>query len=199
MFGRLAAALLSAASLTGCGSMVTTVTSYDVLFPAGVPSEFSYAAAGGMMPVVVVGNPFALPQADVDAAVIAAMQGQTFGAQVRFVPAEGESRTTGYAVVMLLDSIGGVRGNTACAWRGRLAYPATDATPDSTPTQAPIDTEPTTLLAAFCGNADARSWAFSTTGAVKSPYSEHFRELVARTTMSMLPPRDDDQNTADFD
>ena len=209
ILGRFATALTAIIALSGCASMVTTVTSYDVQFPTGVPSEFNYAAVGGEMPVVVVGNPFSAPQSDVDAAVISAMQGKTFTAKVRFVPAEGDARTSGYAVVMLLDATGGAGGNTACAWRSRLASrtgtampsgaPQPAADPRPAPGSGPM-TGPMTLLAAFCGNADARSWAYSTTGPVDSPYSAHFRELVALTTMSMLPPRDDDYNNSnDFD
>lgn len=36
-----------AALLAGCATQVTTQTSYDVYFRAGVPSEFGYAAGEG--------------------------------------------------------------------------------------------------------------------------------------------------------
>ena len=77
-------------ALAGCQSTVTTTTSYDVLFRSGVLSEFGYAASAGEMPVVVIGNPFDAPKPVVDEAVIAAMQGHSRGAAVRFVPAPAE-------------------------------------------------------------------------------------------------------------
>jgi hypothetical protein len=203
VFGRVATLVLSATLAAGCSSTVSTVTSYDVLFRTGVPSEFSFAAAGGEMPVAVIGNPFGMPQADLDAKVIAAMQGRNYGARVRFVPAEGESRYTGYRVVMLLDALGGARGDTACAFRP-IAHASEGGeqpapTPVPVPPPAPVSTGRTTLMAAFCGGSDARSWAYSTTGPVASPDDPLFRQLVSRTTLAMLPPRDDQYDNQDFD
>lgn len=202
IFRKVAGLVLTASSVAGCSSIVSTVTSYDVLFTTGVPSEFGYAATGGEMPVVVVGNPFGQPQADVDAKVIAAMQGQNYGARVRFVPAVGEARNSGYRVVMLLDSIGGARGDTACSLQA-VAYTNDSvgqpvSPPAAIPTPAPASIGRTTLLAAFCGNADARSWAYSATGPLASPDDPLFRDLVSQTTFAMLPKRDDDFGSTDF-
>ena len=173
-------------ALAGCQSLVTTTTSYDVLFRSGVLSEFGYAATAGEMPVVVVGNPFDLPKPAVDEAVIAAMQGHNRGAAVRFVqaPAEIARSGVGYAVVMLLNPGPGVGADLACAGRASVS-PA-------------FAGGGTTLLAVFCGNADARSWAYSGTGPVASPNDPLFRGLVARTTYLMIPPRDDDWGGRDF-
>jgi hypothetical protein len=195
---KLAAVLVGAACVVGCSSTVTTVTSYDVLFTSGVPSEFSYAASGGEMPVVVIGNPFGRPQEDVEAALISAMQGQNYGARVTFVPAEGEARYTGYRVVMLLNS-GGVRGDAACRLRPGPSGEEIGEEP-AMATQPATSTGRTTLLGAFCGNANARSWAYSTTGPLSSPKDSQFRELVSRATFAMLPPRDDDfGDSGDYD
>jgi hypothetical protein len=166
--------------LAGCQSLVTTTTSYDVWFRSGVLSEFGYAATAGEMPVVVVGNPFDVPKPAVDEAVIAAMQGHNRGSAVRFVhaPADIAQSGAGYAVVMLLNAGPGIGADFACARRASVSPPVAGGG--------------TTLLAVFCGNADARSWAYSGTGPVASPDDPLFRDLVARTTFQMIPPRDDD-------
>jgi hypothetical protein len=166
--------------LAGCQSAVTTTTSYDVLFRWGVPSEFGYAATAGEMPVVVVGNPFDIPKPAVDAAVIAAIQGRNRGSAVRFVkaPAEIAQSGSGYAVVMLLNAGPGIGADIICARRGTLALPSTVGR--------------TTALAVFCGGADARSWAFSSTGPVASPEDSLFLQLVGIATFLMIPPRDED-------
>jgi hypothetical protein len=179
-------ACLAMLALPGCQSAVTTTTSYDVWFRAGVLSEFGYAATAGEMPVVVVGNPFDLPKPEVDEAVVAAMQGHNRGAAVRFVqaPAEIARSGVGYAVVMLLDPGPGVGAELACAQRGSLP--------------SPVAGGGTTLLAVFCGNADARSWAYSGTGPVASPNDPLFRGLVGQATFLMIPPRDDDWGGRDF-
>src|SRR5512132_2823814 len=112
-------------ALVACQSLVTTTTSYDVWFRSGVLSEFGYAATAGEMPVVVVGNPFDVPQPAVDEAVIAAMQGHNRGSAVRFVhaPADIAQSGAGYAVVMLLNAGPGIGADFACARRASSSPP----------------------------------------------------------------------------
>jgi hypothetical protein len=114
----------------------------------------------------------------VDEAVIAAMQGHNRGSAVHFVqePASIAEAGAGYAVVMLLNAEPGTSADFACARRGSFSPP----------------------VAVFCGNAGARSWAYSTTGPVNSPDDPLFRALVSQTTYLMIPPRDDDWGGRDF-
>lgn len=178
VYGRMS--LVFVVLLAGCASQVTTQTSHDVYFRAGVPSEFGYAGGeAGVMPVILIGNPFALPKAAVDQSVVAAMQGRVNGPAVRFVAVPALSLPSGYAVVVLLNAAPGTSANLLCARRGLQDPP-------------PPRPGRTTVLMAFCGNADARSWAFSTTGPAASPEDPLFQELIARTTFALLPPRDDD-------
>jgi uncharacterized protein YceK len=171
-------ALAAALALSGCSSVVTTTTSYDVYFRSGVLSEFGYAAGrtGGVMPVAVVGNPFDLPKARVDEAVVAAMQGRNAGAPVRFALSPEDAERSGYEVIMAFGAGPGVAG-ALCV--DRSAFPAPPAGSG-------------TLLAVFCGGTDARSWAFSSIGPVASPDGPLFREMVGQTTFLMIPNRDDD-------
>jgi hypothetical protein len=172
--------IILTALLAGCASQVTTQTSYDVYFRAGVRSEFGYAGGeAGVMPVIITGNPFPLlPKAAVDQSIAAAMQGSVNGPPVRFVAVPTSAMPQGYAVVVLLNAAPGTSANLLCAQRGSLEPPPRSAR--------------TTLLMAFCGNADARSWAYSTTGPVASPDDPLFQELIVRTTFALLPRRDDD-------
>jgi hypothetical protein len=85
---------------------------------------------------------------------------------------------------MLLDAAPGTGADFACAQRASVPSAVAGGA--------------TTLLAVFCGNADARSWAYSGTGTVASPDDPLFRELVALTTFQMIPPRDDDWGGRDF-
>jgi hypothetical protein len=183
---RLSVLAAAAFFLAGCQSAITTTTSYDVLFRAGVPTEFGYAATAAEMPVVVAGNPFDISEPALDAAVIAAMQGHNRGSAVQFVqaPEEIAHSGTGYAVVMLLNSGPGIGADFACARRASLAPPVTQGR--------------TTLLAVFCGSADARSWAYSGTGPVASPNDPLFLQLVRQATFLMIPPRDDDWGDSAF-
>ena len=171
--------LILTALLTGCASQVTTQTSYDVYFRSGVRSEFGYAGGeAGVMPVIIVGSPFPLPKPAVEQSVTAAMQGRVNGPPVRFVAVATSAMPEGYAVVALFNAGPGTSASLLCAQRGLLEPPPRSGR--------------TTLLMAFCGNADARSWAYSTTGPVASPDDPLFQELIARTTFALLPRRDDD-------
>lgn len=171
------ALVVSAAVLAGCSAVVTQ-TSHDVLFRSGVRSEFGFAAGPGqVMPVIVAGNPFPLPAADVEQQVIDAMQGHLRGISVRFAAASAQELPAGYAVVVLLNASPGTSANVLCGRRGGLATPGS--------------WRGASVLMAFCGNADARSWTFSSSGAVDSPADPLFRELIARTTFALLPARDD--------
>ena len=79
---------------------------------------------------------------------------------------------------MVLNGGAAIGADVVCAKRGSLPQPATMGR--------------TTVLAVFCGNADARSWAFSTTGQVASPSDPTFVQMVRQATFLMIPPRDDD-------
>lgn len=175
--GWVAGLALASALLAGCSAVVTQ-TSYDTLFRAGVRSEFAFGASGGVMPVIVVGNPFPpLPQAEVAQAVVDAMQGNVPGTGVSFALASVQEVPAGYAVVVLLNASPGTSANLLCGRRADFPTPGS--------------WRGASVLIAFCGNADARSWAFSSSGEVESPDDPLFRRLIARTTLAMLPPRDD--------
>jgi hypothetical protein len=172
--------------LAGCQSVVISATSYDVLFRAGVPSEFGYAASGGEMPVFVVGNPFPMEQARVAQAVVDAMQGKNSGPNVRFVNGPAQGARPGYGVVMVLGAAPGTPAEAACSPERRLLM-------------APVPAaDQLTLLAVFCGGNDARSWAWSRAPRFAPPGDPLFAQLVAQTTYLMLPPRDDDWGDSDF-
>ena len=166
--------------LAGCEPMVTTTTSYDVLFRSGVVSEFGYAASGGEMPVIVIGNPFTAVKQVVDQAVVDAMQGHVYGNRVRFVNApEAAGAKPGYAVVMMFGAGSGTLAHAVCSSRRN--------------TPAVVDGDASSVLAIFCGGGDARSWAYSRTSRASSPDDPVFRDLIAQATWAMLPPRDDDR------
>jgi uncharacterized protein YceK len=176
-------AFATAIALSGCSSVVTSTTSYDVYFRSGVLSEFGYAASrtGGVMPVAVVGNPFDAPKPAVDQAVVAAMQGRNVGAPVRFAVSPADAERSGYEVVMAFGAGPGA-ATALCVERGAF--------------QAPPGGSSGTLLAVFCGGTDARSWAFSSIGPVAaSPDDPLFRDMVGQTTFLLIPNRDDDYNT----
>jgi hypothetical protein len=186
MMRRLALAVVASLGLPGCQSPVISQTSYDLYFRSGVVSEFGYAAPGGEMPVAVVGNPFPIEKPRVDQAVVDAMQGHNYGPRVRFVNGPSASARPGYVVVMMLDAAPDMSADALCVDERRPAFMPRNRA------------ERTTLLAAFCGGSDARSWAWSSGPRIDSPDDPLFAQMVAQSTFMMLPPRDDDFGTGDF-
>ena len=171
-------AFAAALALSGCSSVVTTTTSYDVYFRSGVLSEFGYAASrtGGVMPVAVVGNPFDLPKAGGRSGGGGGDAGQERRRAGALRPLAGRCRAQ-----RLRGDHGVRRRSRSCRALcvERDAFPAPPASSG-------------TLLAVFCGGTDARSWAFSSIGPVASPDDPLFRKMVGQTTFLMIPNRDDD-------
>src|SRR5579863_10525783 len=80
---------------------VDTPVSYVSYSPSYTPGEELYA--GNQVPVVIRGNPFAVPQPEIDQATIAAMQGWSF-APATFVPAADPNAV--YRVVLIFHPPG---------------------------------------------------------------------------------------------
>ncbi len=165
------AALLLAAPIAGCGGIpVIANTYYDVSYG---PGEWG---GGNDMPVVVRGAPFAVPKAELDEAVAAAMRGSTFGVPTRFVPA-APGAAPAYRVVMIFNPPAGVGDAVAC----QRPEP-----PDAVFGAAPAGVVP--VLAAFCRGDRAVTSAAGTIPTGGNPHSAAFQDGVAQFAMALFPP-----------
>src|SRR5207302_6679983 len=102
-----AASLLA---LSGCADAPVLVPDYD--YGAGFSEgEWGYSASD--FPVLVHGNPFAVPQAEFNQAVADEMRGWTLGPEVNF-DASGNPNAV-YRVAMVFDPPGHATGYSLCA------------------------------------------------------------------------------------
>lgn len=165
-----ALALLALAACSSGG----TVISYASYESYGV-SHFSYAAAGRDFEVRVMGNPFAStdPSALADA-VVAAMQGATFGPQTHFVTRPTASTRNNFHVALIFNPAPVTTADAACAAQG-----ATTASADGR----------VRLLAAFCNRTRPLSFLESSASAagVADP---GFRDLIRQSTLHLFPVSD---------
>jgi hypothetical protein len=165
-----ASAIAVCGGLAGCaGEPVVSTTWYD---PGYAPTEYR---ASGMMPVVVRGNPYAVPKAELDQAVTDAMQGTANGTATRFAPAAAGVVET-YRVVMLFNP--------------GLAYGATLCTrpepPDGAFGVAPSARVP--VSAALCRGDKSISYADGYISTGSGPQGAEFQRGVSRFSMALFPP-----------
>jgi hypothetical protein len=156
-------------ALTGCeNASVISSTYYDVSY---VPTEFRGA---GTLPVVVRGDPFALPQAELDETVADAMQGSTFGTTTRFVAAPAGVPAV-YRVVMLFNP------NPTTYGGGLCTRPEPPGAVFGAPPMARVR-----ISTALCRGDEAVAYADGTIAASDARSAE-FRHGVAQFAMALFP------------
>jgi hypothetical protein len=177
--GLIAAGLtLAAALLSACALGVVTQTSYDVVFRSGVPSSFAYGGQKGDMLVRIVNNPFAAPAQEVNAAVVAQMQGQTVGPPTRLSSEPNERMIPGYAIVLGFDLPVWYDPGALCR-AGAAAPPADTAAARLT------------LLMVFCEGDDWLTWVKGSAPRPATPQDTQFQRLIAQSTFQLIPMRND--------
>ncbi len=173
------------AGLMACG---TTVTSRNVE-SAGARDLFTGAAGGRDLAVTVVGNPFAVGDNVLAAAVIDAMQGNNVGPPTRFTTRASANAEPGFRVVVAFNPRPSVPDY-------RLCYDDAPAPPTRPPGEN-LD-----VVMAFCGSPWLRSafcgatgWCRKTTlisavaarAPMAAPGDEAFRRLLAGMTAELIP------------
>lgn len=176
----IAAGLTSAAVLLAtCALGVVTQTSYDVVFRSGVPSSFAYGGQKGDMLVRIVNNPFPAPDQEVNAAIVAQMQGRTVGPPTRLGVEPNDRMIPGYAIALGFDLPVWYDPGALC--RSGVAAPAANTT-------APR----LTLLMVFCEGDDWLTWVKGSVPRPASPDNPQFAQLIAQSTFQLIPFHNDD-------
>ena len=159
------------AILASCG--VNTPVSYVSYSPSYNPGEELYA--GNQVPVVIRGNPFAIPQPEFDSATLAAMQGWAFR-PAQFVPAIDPNAV--YRVVLIFYPPGNTTGTILCQ-RPLTANAAFGLPPAP---QAPFS-------AALCRGDASLADVFGRIGTEGGPGGAPFRRGVGQVIASLFPPQ----------
>lgn len=137
------------------------------------PGEELYA--GNDVPVIVIGNPFAVPQAEFAADAIDAMQGWAAGPD-HFVPAVDPNAV--YRVIVMFYPSNNVIGETLCT-RPPTAQPVFGAAPSP---RLP-------LAAALCRGDSYLAFAYGSTPADAGPRGAEFRNAFGQFIRSLFPAR----------
>lgn len=178
---KIAALLAATAALAACTGV--TVSRVD---HANQYNPFEAAAAGGgdrQMRVVVLGNPFDTPQAELEGAVIAAMQDTNFGVPLNFALDPANPDTSRPFRVVMAFNPDGLRDP------GKLCE-ATDVK-----TASPTDGR-VTLMAAFCSKESYLSHAIARAGDVGGTGSKTFGDMIFQLTASLFPSRNPNDQSA---
>ena len=160
----LAAGLAACADFTVVGPTYVQ-PSYDVQLLSG-------AASGGLK-TEVHGNPFGVPQGELELAVVRAMKGANFGPALNFVPPDQAGESSPYKVVVLFDPAPGARPDRLC----REAQQDRQSAPGETK-----------VMTAFCSGDERISSTVGQIAQINSPSDPAFRTLMQRVTLPLFPP-----------
>ncbi len=167
--------LFAIATLFTLGACVVDIMQENIHRPA-VKSTFTYAAADHDFTTVVYGNPFELPDEDVETAITDAMRGHHRGPPTNFTTRPSDNARDGYRMVMMFDPPLTMISHKAC---GDVSM---------------IRPEPRTgrirLLIAFCAGDDIHSEVMASMPATPSPRDPGFANMIARAMWLLIPPKD---------
>ena len=163
-----AGVMLAACSADTVKVQPTYVGSYD-------PGMLQYAVSKGAILTEVVGNPFDVPQEEVDAAVIRSMTGATFGRMARFTTKVSPDNNSPYRVVVLLDPAPRAQANRLCSNPNQPTAASTDRI---------------RAMAAFCSSDREITSISGSTAKAQETGDPAFSELIQRMTMDLFPIQD---------
>ena len=167
-----AGAVTGLALVSACGAEL----SQSFVHRSGVPSAFSYGAGGRDILTVILGNPFAMPKAETDEAVIDSIQGMNSGPATHFTTRQSENARAPYRIVILFDPPKTLVWRDLCGEAAALASEARDGR-----LHASI---------AFCVNESLYAHVDSSIPSTGSPDDPAFRKMMGRAAYLLIPPWD---------
>lgn len=166
-----AAAMLTLAACAG----VVTVTGHKNISGAYRPGELYVVATGdNELRTIIVGNPFDLPQADFDKAVLAALKGRNIGPTLNLStnPKQEDQRKRH---VLLVFNIAGPSDETDLC--RATNDPAIADQPDGN----------LSVTAVYCAGNLPLTQATARAGQVTGIDSDQFRSLLSQTALALFP------------
>ena len=170
-----AALALLALALSACSATVGNLI--PQYYRPGIQSSFAYGGGGRDMTVIVHGNPFSLPKAEVDQIVVDAMQGQNAPPPTHFTTTPSANARPNYRVVTLFNPPLSQSSSALCGDPSRLV-------------STPRGDGRLRLLTAFCVSENLMSDVASNLPSVTSPRDPAFRSMIARATFALIPLND---------
>lgn len=174
------AAMMALTACTGVTvSRVDHANQYD-------PLEATAAGGGDrQMRIVVLGNPFDIPQAQLEKAVVDALAANSFGVPINFaIDPENPDPSRPYRLVMAFNP-DGLRDP------GNLCKAVDDLEIDNNAG------DKLTLMGAFCSTDLYLSHAIVRAGDVTGPRSETFDDMIFQLKTALFPGRNPNEQTLD--
>lgn len=168
---RLAAPAAALGLLAACAGSTTVQPAY---YSSGyTPDILNYSAGKGGMLTEVVGNPFAGPKGELDAAVVETAQRSHFGQKIPFFTTAPEGYTSPYRVVYAMNPVSGTSAYNLCGQKAE--------------TRARLPTESDRVAAALCAREVVISSASGSVAGPLGPRDPAFVALIAQLTQALFP------------
>ncbi len=155
---------------TPAGADEITVQRYSRAYRGG---EFAYASRHHTLPVVFLGNPFAVSDDALKAALVPALRNPMRRGRLDFIAIDGERPPSGYVVVVAFDPPSGVRLDGVC-------MAPTSLGPDRRPGEL-------RLLALLCRGDTPLAQVQGTMAAPDGPGDPAFIDLARRVVRGLAP------------
>lgn len=177
-------------ALTGCQN--TTQIGAASVQPAYQPSQLGYAAGGGDMQVVVIGNPFEPGVDDPDFAenMAIAMRGKHFGPYINFTTMPDDEARDNYRVGLIFNAKPPITGLNLCRTMAAGKRPTTSESSGSIPVKM-----------VFCVGSKLLTEVLAHLGGADGITTAKAGKLVGQMTTLLLPPTNpvvDDPLDSDF-
>jgi len=169
---RLSAPVAALGLLAACAGSTTVQ-------PGSVTSGYSpdilnYSAGKGGMLTEVIGNPFAGPKGELDAAVIETAQRSHFGQKIPFFTTPPEGYTSPYRVVFAMNPVSGTSAATLCDGRAQ--------------SRPRLPKESDRVAAALCAREVVITSVSGSVAGPLGPRDPAFVALIAEMTHTLFPP-----------
>ncbi len=164
--------------LGGCAGQAMTVNEHS---PTYELEDVRYASSGRDTRVIIRGNPYGLPQAAFEKAVLDAMRSQQQWIETNFTATPSNAHKD-FKVVILFNGSDDVLGEDLCSKPGQL--------------NSVSGSSGLRIQAAWCYGDDPETQVMGSAGA-NSVNSPAFAALIGQTTRALFPPTPDDDDGQD--
>lgn len=174
--------LVFALFIAAACSANTVVLSPTSFYGAYTPTVLNYASTRGGILTEITGNPFDVPQEDLEQAITQSMRGSHFGPTVAFITTPPEEFTSPYRVVMVFDAAQHHTESKLCRFNHGIE---------------PQTGDRVRVHAALCANESPLTAVSGSVAEAGGPDDPSFQHLIRQITTNLFPPYNPDRRDSD--
>lgn len=167
---------------TAACSTNTTVLSPTNFYAAYTPTVLNYVSTRGGMLTEVSGNPFDVPQEELEQAITQSMRGSHFGPTVDFITKPPDDYTSPYRVVMVFDAAPHHTEAKLCRFNHGIG---------------PQTGDRVRVHAALCAKESPLTSVSGSIPEASGPVDPRFQHLIRQITTNLFPPYNPDRRDSD--